>query len=113
MRNRIFLATVALLVALFGGIQTAHADNTTINGQVEAAAYDDDGNIIEVTIFDASWGSVLVLQGGKGAELLELVGAIVSATGDLREHDNDPYPYTISVTDYTVEEPSDPEGSSK
>ena len=113
MKQRFFLILVALLVALCGVVQTAHAETATISGEVEATEYDEDGNVIEVAIYDDDWGSVLVWQNEKGAELLDLVGAIVSATGDLREHDDDPFPYTISVTDYTVEEPAEPEGDSK
>ncbi len=101
------IAVAAMLVLGGSGVT---ADTATVSGQVEATRYDEDGNAVEVAINDSEWGSILVLEGGRGAELLDLVGAVVSATGDLREGDGDPHAYTIEVTDFTVEEPADPDG---
>jgi hypothetical protein len=90
---------------------TAAAEETvTISGEIEAADYDDDGEVNQVAVFDSEWGSVLVLKSGKGNELLSLVGVIVSATGELSELDDDSgYSYAIEVTSYTIDEPPDPE----
>jgi hypothetical protein len=82
----------------------------TVRGEVEVADYDDDDGVTEVAIYDSDWGSVLVLDGGKGADLLDEVGAVVSARGLIRELDEDgEYPYAIEVRSYRIVEPAKPE----
>jgi len=94
-------------------VSPAKADGmaaTTIRGEVEAANYDEDGRVTKVAVYDDEWGAVLVLENGKGTELLKHVGVLVSATGNIRELDDDSgYSYAIEVTSYTIDEPAEPD----
>ena len=104
-------SAVIVFALLFVGIGTAgELETVTITGEIEAAYYDDDGNVTQVAIYDGEWGSVLVLKSGKGAELLNHLGAFVSATGEIRELDDDSdYSYAVEVASYTIDEPAEPE----
>jgi len=83
------------------------AEMDVISGEVEAADFDEDGNVVAVSIYDMQWGAVLVRGEGRGAELLKQVGAIVTATGHIEELDDDSaYQYAIRVESYTVDEPA-------
>jgi len=106
-----YVLAAILFALLLVGPGTAVAEETvTISGEIEAADYDDDGEVTQVSIYDSEWGSVLVLKGGKGNELLSHVGAVVSAAGELSELDDDSgYSYAIEVTSYTIDEPANPE----
>lgn len=103
------LATI-LFTLLVAGLGTAAlAEEVTISGEVEAADYDEDGNVIDVAIYDEEWGSVFVLRTGKGSALLNHVGEVVSATGEIRELDDDSgYLYSIEVASYSSGEPEEP-----
>jgi hypothetical protein len=99
------------LVLFLGSFAAASAEVVTLNGEVDPAAYDEEtGNLVSVAIFDSEWGSVLVSPGGKGAELLGHVGAVVTVTGTIEElgEDSD-YEYAIKVTSYTIDESAEPE----
>jgi len=114
-KDEIGLATcvlAAVVLALLAVAPTAagEAEAMSVSGEIEISEYDDDGNVAQVTIYDSEWGSVLVLNNGKGAELLKHVGAVVTATGDIRELDEDSgYSYAIQVTSFTIDEPVEPE----
>ena len=109
------LAKWALAAVLLAapGVAPALADESeavTVSGEVEAAEYDDDGNVTQVAIYDEEWGSVLVLRTSKGAELMNHVGAMVTANGVVRELEDDSgYSYSIEVASYTIDEPAEPE----
>jgi hypothetical protein len=104
-------AAVALALLLVSPGKAEGTETSTIRGEVEVADYDEDGAVTEVAIYDDEWGSVLVLASGKGSELLDQIGAVVSATGEIRELDGDRgYSYAIEVTSYTIDEPAEPEG---
>jgi hypothetical protein len=110
-RVTVCILTVIVFVLMLVGPNTLRATETvTLNGEVEAADYDEDGTVIDVAIFDGEWGSVLVLRTGKGAKLLNHVGAVVSATGEIRELDDESgYLYSIEVTSYSIDSPVEPE----
>lgn len=101
------LAVTALVLALgwsFAFTQT-DADLVTLQGEIEPAIYDDDGEITAVMIFDREWGSVLIDRDGKGSDLLEHVGSIATVRGTIHELDDDSdFSYAIQVVDYTIGE---------
>jgi hypothetical protein len=101
---------VCVVVALAGSFVIADEDSVTLNGEIEVAEYDDDGNAASVMVYDSEWGEVLVSKEGKGKELLNHVGAVAEVTGTIVELDDDSgYSYAIQVTGYTIEEPAEPE----
>jgi hypothetical protein len=88
----------------------AGEESVTLNGEIEVAEYDDEGNPASVMIFDPEWGSILVSHEGKGKELLNHVGAFVSVTGTVIDlGDDSGYSYAIQVSDYVIERPADPD----
>jgi hypothetical protein len=101
---------VCVVAALAGSFVIADEDSVTLNGEIEVAEYDDDGNAASVMVYDSEWGSVLISNEGKGKELLNHVGAVAKVTGTIVELDDDSgYSYAIKVTGYTIEEPTEPE----
>jgi hypothetical protein len=101
----------AVVAGLLAGSGLAEENSAaTIRGEVEAAQYDDQDRVIQVSIFDGEWGAVLVLNEGRGRELLKHVGAIVSATGQLSEIDDESgYLYAIRVESYKLDETDEPQ----
>jgi hypothetical protein len=102
---------IALLLILAAGATAAEDQEVfTLNGDVEPAAYDEEtGDVVAVAIYDNEWGVVLIANAGKGKELLDHVGAVVTATGPIRELDSySEFAYEITVTRYTIEQPAEP-----
>jgi hypothetical protein len=85
----------------------------TLEGEIEEGVYDEEGEIlVSVSIWDSEWGSVLISNQGKGAELLNHLGAVATVTGtisELGEDDESGFAYVIKVSSYTVEEPAEPQ----
>jgi hypothetical protein len=101
---------VCVVAVLAGSFVIADEESVTLNGEIEVAEYDDDGNAASVMVYDSKWGEVLVSKEGKGKELLNHVGAVAKVTGIIVELDDDSdYSYAIKVSGYTIEEPTDPE----
>jgi hypothetical protein len=97
-------------VALAGTISLAGEEAVTLNGEIEVAEYDDDGNVLSVMVYDSEWGSVLVSGEGKGKELLKHVGAVAKVTGTLVELDDESfYSYSIRVSSFSIEEAAEPD----
>jgi asparagine synthetase A len=98
--------TVCLFVLLAGtGAAVAAEETVTLEGEIEAARYDGD-EVAAVAVYDDQWDWVLVVNEGKGKELLNHVGAVVKVTGKIIEIDDDvadEYAHEIVVTSYTVE----------
>ena len=98
-----------VVAALAGSLLFAEEDSVTLNGEIEIAEYDDDGNAVSVMVYDSEWGSVLISKQGKGKELLNHVGAVVKVTGTIVELDDDTgLSYAIQVGAYTIEKPAKP-----
>ena len=113
MAQRVFSCLViAMLVGAFWaqapakeGAQGSEPEVDTVVGEVEAAAEDDEGNIIAVSIYDGEWGSILVAENAKGQELLDLVGSTVEATGMITELGaEEDFDYEILVQSYKIVE---------
>jgi hypothetical protein len=86
------------------------AKTATISGEVEPDQYDDEGEVSSVGISDGELGWVLIANTGKGKELLQHVGAMVTASGTIEEQDDEgETTYVMKVTSYTIDEPADPE----
>jgi hypothetical protein len=109
--SRFATLPIVILVLLLGASIASSEETVTLEGEVEPAAYDEEGGrLLSVSIYDLEWGSVLVTSHGKGGELLEHVGAIVRATGSITEaRDDSGYVYVIEVSSYTVIEPAEPD----
>jgi hypothetical protein len=103
-------ALLIFMVAVAPGAPAlADEDSVTLNGEIEVAEYDDEGNPTSVMIFDPEWGSILISNEGKGGELMNHVGAIASVTGTVVElNDDSGYSYALHVSDYVIEQPADP-----
>jgi hypothetical protein len=104
------VALTALLLILLAGVAAAEElEVFTLEGEVEPAAYDDEtGDVTAVAIYDGEWGVVLVSPSGKGKELLNHVGALVTATGPITELEADSeFAYEIKVSRYTIVQPGD------
>jgi hypothetical protein len=98
--------SACLLACLVGSQLGAGEENiVTLKGAIEVAAYDDDGAVEAVAVYDSDWGEVLVSNEGKGKELLDHVGAFAEITGTIVEIDEDShgFEYEIIVTTYTIE----------
>jgi hypothetical protein len=110
---RYMLALSACLLVFLAGLPAVAGEEkiVSIKGEIEAAAYDDDGAVEAVAIYDSDWGKVLISNGGKGKELLDHVGAFVEVTGKIVEIDEDShgFAYEIIVTTYAIDESEDPE----
>jgi hypothetical protein len=108
---RLSAALALCVVAAFAGsFVVADEDSVTLNGEIQVADYDDDGNATSVMVYDSEWGSVLISKEGKGKELVNHIGAVAKVTGIIVELDDDSgYSYAIKVTGYTIEEPAEPE----
>ena len=105
-------STAALLIGLallFVGAPThAEEDEVTLKGYIDAAEYDDEGNVTSVSIYDTEWGAVLISKEGKGKELIAHVDAGVELTGRIVELDDESgYSYEITVSAFKLEEPED------
>jgi hypothetical protein len=100
---------IAILLLLLGALAAESQEVVTLEGEIEPAEYDDEsGELISVAIYDPKWGSVLVSPEGKGRELLDHVGAIVTATGTIMElSDDSGFEYVIKVSSYTIREPEE------
>jgi hypothetical protein len=104
------LLSVCFVLALCVCPAGAEDEYVTLSGEIEAAEYDDDGGVTSVLVYDVEWGEVLMLNEGKGAELLAHVGEDVSVTGKLVELGDDAeYTYGLKVTAYTFEVPDEPD----
>jgi hypothetical protein len=98
-----------LFVILGGPLVPADGETVTLNGEIEAAQYDDDGNVTAAMVYDAEWGSVLILADGKGGQLINHIGATAEVTGTLRDANEDSdFTYEIRVSAYTILEPAEP-----
>jgi len=81
----------------------------TLEGEIEVARYDGE-EVAAVAVYDDQWDWVLVVNEGKGKELLNHVGAVVKLTGSIVEIDDDvadEYSHEIVVKSYTIEEPAE------
>lgn len=115
MESKTFLArsmivlSICLLVILVGSPATAKVEEAVaLHGEIEAAEYDGDGNVVSVAVYDSEWGSVLISKEGKGKELLKHVGAIATVEGKIVESEDDPeYSYSIKVSGYKIEDSAD------
>lgn len=107
---RVAVLSACLLAILSGSPVTAYEEDVTLRGAIEIAERDDDGNVAAVVVHDNEWGSVLISDEGTGKQLLGHVGAVATIIGTIVETDDDSgYSYTITVDDYTIEEPEEPE----
>jgi hypothetical protein len=97
------------LALLFAGAATyAEEEQVTLSGYIDAADYDDDGNVTAVSIYDSAWGDVLISKEGKGKELIKHVDAGVELSGRIVELDDESgYSYEITVSAFKLEEPED------
>lgn len=108
--SRLAALSACLAVMLVGSLVVASGEPVTLNGEIEVAEFDEDGEPKAAAIYDSEWGSVLISNAGKGQELLNHVGAIAEITGNLVELDDDSgYSYSITVSDYTIVEPAEGE----
>ncbi|MBN1352486.1 hypothetical protein JXJ21_24015 [candidate division KSB1 bacterium] len=108
--TRIILAVSALFIVFSAFSLNAEMSEETITGVVVATDWDDDDNVIAVSISvtieaeDPSEESYTeyyqVANQGKGAELLKLVDEVVEATGDVEVDDDGNK--TIYVKSYSV-----------
>lgn len=114
-RTRILTWRLALL--LLGAFVLASAasvagseDLQTITGEVEPAGHDEDGDVSSVGISDSEWGWVVISNTGKGKELLDYVGDVVTVSGTIEEQEDESgTTYVMEVSSYSIEEPADPE----
>jgi hypothetical protein len=90
-------------------------EKVTIEGEIEVAEYDEQGETpVSVYIWDSEWYSVLILNEGKGKELIDHVGSVASVTGTITELDDDgEFKHAMKVSSYTIEEPTDLEDFSE
>jgi hypothetical protein len=94
------LCCAAIFLAFGHGIAETEV---TITGMLEPAEMDDHGAVFAVTIYDGEYGTVLVLDEGKGADLVEHVGEEVTLTGTIEELDEESgYLYGIIVSRYIL-----------
>lgn len=101
-RQALIVAVAAMVLYPFGG-ETAVTDShgeQTITGEVWGEEYDDDGKATSVSIYDQTWGTVLVSPSGRGRELLKHVGALVEVTGEI--HDSEDGGYVIDVGRFRI-----------
>jgi hypothetical protein len=99
-----------LLVIVAGSPAIADEESVTLNGEIEVAEYDEDGNVASTAIYDSEWGFVLISNEGKGIELLAHIGALATVTGEVVKVDDDNgYSHTIIVSSYTIVEPAEPQ----
>ncbi len=114
--NRSVVCLAFLLVGLLCvGVTYAQDDEpapatVTLLGYVEAAEYDDEDNVVAISIYDSEWGAVLIRRSGKGGELMKHLDAEVELTGTLVELDDDSgFSYAISVTSFKLVNPAEPD----
>jgi hypothetical protein len=111
--SRVATLTIAFGLLFTGAPAQANDELVTLKGYIEIAAYDDEGNVAAVSIYDEEWGQVLVHNQGKGSQLLNHVDADVELTGQIVELDDDSgFSYAITVAGFKVEgadEPDEPE----
>lgn len=105
------VAALSAVVLAIGAASPAIAnqESVTLKGEIEAADYDDDGEVASAAVYDDEWGWVLIVGQGKGRELLSHVGSTAEITGQLDEID-DPdsdYSYAIKVASYKIVEPAE------
>ncbi|MDX1387579.1 MAG: hypothetical protein R3344_00190 [Acidobacteriota bacterium] len=99
-----------ILLVFSASAGAAKEEVVTLQGDIETAEYDDDGNVSAVSVYDGDWGSVLIRNHGKGAELSRHVGAVAKVTGTIVELDDDSgYSYAITATSYTIVTPAESE----
>jgi hypothetical protein len=103
----LLLAAIALA---FGASIAGSEDMQTITGEVEPAEHDEDGDVSSVGIYDNDWGWVVISNTGKGEELLDHVGDVVTVTGTIEELDDGRGPaHVMEVSSYSIDEPAEPE----
>jgi len=113
-RKTMFAMTVLAVVTCIGwGVTWSEEESdptltATINGRVETAEYDADGNTLSVYVWDAEYGDVLISREKRGRELVKLAGSVIQATGDLRALDEEAeFDYVMNVESFEVVEPAE------
>ena len=85
-----FLCLVVITLLIFSIPLTGQVNKITITGTVEGLEFDDNDNVLEVGIVVPQetdevfeYINYTVIKKGEGLKLLELVGEMVEATGNL------------------------------
>jgi hypothetical protein len=98
-----YLAVLSGLALLLLMAPAVFAEEATIQGEVEVAWQDEEGNVTAVFLHDPEWGSVLISDAGKGHELLQHVGKQVEVAGSMEElGEDEEFDYEITVSSYTI-----------
>ena len=107
--RRLATPLVVLVMLIVGAPAAWSEEKVTIEGEIEVAEYDDQGETpISVYIWDSDWHSVLISNEGKGKELMNHIGSVASVTGTIAELDEESeFKYALKVSSYTIEEPAD------
>ncbi|MDH3285672.1 MAG: hypothetical protein OEQ13_13155 [Acidobacteriota bacterium] len=105
-------AVLALAACMIASVAVSFAENddesVTLTGEIEAAEYDESGDVRSVMIYDSEWGSVLVSRSEKGKELLGHIGSVVTLQGKIMEMDEESeYRWSIDVRNFTVNTPAE------
>jgi hypothetical protein len=107
---RLAASLIAAFVLVLGASIAGSEDTQTIAGEVEPAEHDEDGDVSSVGIYDNDWGWVVISNTGKGKELLDYVGAMVTVTGTIEKIDDGRGPaHVMEVSSYSIDEPAEHE----
>ena len=109
-----FLCLVVITLLIFSIPLTGQVNKITITGTVEGLEFDDNDNVLEVGIVVPQetdevfeYINYTVIKKGEGLKLLELVGEMVEATGNLTvDADGN---NSIEILKFKVVTPSDTE----
>ena len=110
-----FLCLVVITLLIFSIPLTGQVNKITITGTVEGLEFDDNDNVLEVGIVVPQetdevfeYINYTVIKKGEGLKLLELVGEMVEATGNLTvDADGN---NSIEILKFKVVTPPDTEG---
>lgn len=108
MTSFVIAVTVGALASTVFGEEE---EMVTLSGELDAAEFSDEGDVLSVLIDDPDWGSVLVIAEDDAEDLLDAVGAQVTITGRLVElEEGEEFRYAIEVISYTIhDEEEDPD----
>jgi hypothetical protein len=92
------LLAVISLICAFPRIATAEQ----VTGTIYALEWDDNGNATAAEIVTDEGDAFIVSNGGRGSQVLELEGKVVTATGTITADENEQK--SITISSYTVQE---------